>query len=257
MIPVIPWYITLTVVAGAVAVVLAVTFLFSQAAARSGLTPAEQRSVRLGVAGFLGVWLAAVIIAAPSLASLAGADPYALTMVIPFFAVAGPLLVMIGYGSFPLFRRALNGLSVSALIGVQVYRVLGASFILLLAQGQLPAHFAQPAGYGDIAIGLLAPVVALLYARGVRWPAVLWSAVGITDLLVAVGMGTGFATPLLLGVPSRLHAAAAMGAYPMILVPAFAVPIAMMLHVVALRGMVRGRSGGAVLATAPARSPRG
>ena len=46
--------------------------------------------------------------------------------------------------------------SVPALIGVQVYRVVGLLFIVLLAQGQLPAYFAEPAGWGDIFVGLTA-----------------------------------------------------------------------------------------------------
>jgi hypothetical protein len=239
MIPVIPWYITAVVVSGAVILIIAVWQLFALAASRSGLTREGQTPVLFGVGAYLLLWFVAVLLASPSLASLAGADPYALTLVIPFFAVAGPLVAFVAYRRFESFRQVLNALPLPGVIGVQTFRVLGATFIVLLAQGQLPAHFALPAGWGDVAVGLVAPVVALLLARGTKWPALIWNVVGLTDLITAVGMGTGIATPFLVpGVTSRLPAAAAMGAFPMILVPAFAVPIAMMLHLVSLRGIL-------------------
>ena len=51
------------------------------------------------------------------------------------------------------------------IVGVQLYRALGAIFLILYAAGKLPGLFAWPAGIGDIAIGFLAPVVGLAYAR--------------------------------------------------------------------------------------------
>src|SRR4029077_14577918 len=44
------------------------------------------------------------------------------------------------------------------LVGVQLYRALGVIFLILYATGKLPSLFAWPAGIGDIAIGLLAPI---------------------------------------------------------------------------------------------------
>ena len=61
--------------------------------------------------------------------------------------------------------------------------------------GKLPSLFAWPAGVGDIAIGLLAPVVGLAYARAPREAVGLvraWNVFGIFDLVVAVT--TGFMT---------------------------------------------------------------
>lgn len=63
--------------------------------------------------------------------------------------------------------RLLNAIPQSWLIGIQFYRALGLIFLVLNAQGRLPSLFALPAGAGDAAVGLLAPVVALAYARGV------------------------------------------------------------------------------------------
>jgi hypothetical protein len=55
-------------------------------------------------------------------------------------------------------RRAAEAASLPALIGVQVYRVLGVLFVILLTLGQLPAHIAKPAGWGDIFIGITGPI---------------------------------------------------------------------------------------------------
>jgi hypothetical protein len=59
--------------------------------------------------------------------------------------------------------------------------------------------------------------------------------VGLLDLIVAVGMGTGFLAPFLApGLGSQVPPAAAMGVFPMIVVPIFAVPISVILHLLAL-----------------------
>jgi hypothetical protein len=90
-----------------------------------------------------------------------------------------------------------------------------------------------------VAIGLAAPVVALALVRGTRHARTLgigWNVLGLLDLVVAVGMATSL-FPLLAG--ERLHAAAAMGVYPLILVPTFGVPVAVLLHLVALRRLRR------------------
>ena len=158
------------------------------------------------------------------------------------------VLVLVALRAAPLFRRALKGASLPALHGVQVYRTVGVVFVILLAQGQLPAHFAFPAGWGDIAIGLAAPFVALALARGVRGAvplAVGWNALGLLDLVVAVGMGTGFLAPYLAPeLGGRVPPAAAMGVLPMILVPAFAVPISVLLHLLTWAQDPAGGAGG-------------
>jgi hypothetical protein len=80
-------------------------------------------------------------------------------------------------------------------VGVQSYRVLGAIFLVMYVQGRMPAAFALPAGAGDVAIGLLAPIVAVAYARGVpgRESLVMgWNLLGLLDLANAIT--TGFLT---------------------------------------------------------------
>ena len=83
----------------------------------------------------------------------------------------------------------------SWLIGVQLYRALGVIFLILYATDKLPGLFAWPAGLGDVLVGVLAPVVAIAYARAPDRNTDLvfaWNLFGLADLIVAVT--TGFLT---------------------------------------------------------------
>jgi hypothetical protein len=132
--------------------------------------------------------------------------------------------------------RLLDAVPQSWLVGVQFYRVLGLIFLLMNAAGRLPSTFALPAGWGDVAVGLLAPIVAVAYARGVAGRELLirgWNALGLLDLAVAIT--TGFLTSpsafqmLSFDAPNEL-----ISAYPLVMVPVFAVPLAVLLHVASL-----------------------
>jgi hypothetical protein len=245
MIPVIPWYITLVVSATGVAIAVSLWIIVSRAAGRSDLPPADRRRVRLGTAVFLGVWLGAALLFAPPPASVQGLSPFALAPQIPLFAAASFVTVAIALWRSASLRHALSAGSLPLLIGAQAWRAIGIVFIILLAQGQLPAHFALPAGWGDVAIGLTAPLVGIALARGLRGARALaftWNAVGLLDLVVAVGMGTGMLAPLLMPeLGPRVPAAAAMGVFPMILIPTFAVPVAMMMHLIAIGLLAKRR----------------
>jgi hypothetical protein len=241
MIPEIPSLVTLVTVATALIIPVAVWQIVSRGATRADLTPAVRRRVQVGTAVFLGGWALLALVLAPPASSLVGQDPYTLTLLIPAFATGGIGLALALIAASPALRRALDGASLPALVGVQFYRVLGLQFVILAALGQLPDRFAQPAGWGDVAIGLAAPLVALAIARGAshaRATGIAWNLLGLLDLFVAVGMGTGM-LPMLTG--ARLPAAAAMGVYPLILVPTFAVPVAVLLHLVALRRLRHSR----------------
>ena len=77
----------------------------------------------------------------------------------------------------------------SWIVGVQLYRVLGVIFLVLYASGKIPGAFALPAGIGDVLTGLLAPIVALGYARGrpgAERRVLAWNVFGLLDLVVAV-----------------------------------------------------------------------
>jgi hypothetical protein len=143
----------------------------------------------------------------------------------------------------PTWRRVADAIPAESLISVQIFRLIGGIFLPLYAIGSLPRQFALPAGWGDVAVGLLAPLVALAVrnqARGARPLALGWNLFGFVDLLVAVGMGTGY---LLLAVQPGLHvppSAPAMTFFPLVLIPTFAVPLGFILHIYSIRRTLRG-----------------
>jgi hypothetical protein len=135
----------------------------------------------------------------------------------------------------------LDALPPSWLVGLQVYRVLGGAFLVQLALGHLSPVFALPAGIGDVTVGVLALPVAFYLARyeeSGRAIAVGWNMLGILDLVVAITLG-------FLASTGRLGIAPRPLVYPLVMVPAFAVPLSLILHGVSLWQLKRsvGRSG--------------
>lgn len=237
MIPDIPWYVTAIILGANAVAALGVWLIVARAAGRSGLAPSAARNVRVGSGIFLFGWLGLALLLAPDPASLAARDRFYITPLIPLFALGATVVLLAAVGLSPALRRTLGAVWLPAVHGVQLYRAIGATFLVLMASGKLPAHFALPAGWGDVAVGLAAPLVALALAHrvaGSRALAAAWNVVGLVDLVVAVGMGTGYLAPLLAPHLGHVPPAAAMGVFPLVLVPTFAVPVSVMLHVLGL-----------------------
>jgi len=128
------------------------------------------------------------------------------------------------------FREFALSLDPRVLTIVQSWRIAGFVFVVLYVYGILPGIFANPAGWGDIAIGLTAPWVAMKLAEpGHRKGFIVWNALGILDLVVAVTTGT----------TSRLvhpHGLAgdAMTVLPLSIVPTFLVPLFLIMHIIVI-----------------------
>ena len=160
-------------------------------------------------------------------ASSALPPPIALAIVIP--TVLGCALL-----AFAPVRQAIERVPLQWLVGVQAYRVVGGLFLVAWLQDDVPGAFALPAGIGDVLVGLAAPVVALAIvhdgAARARTRVLAWCALGIADLVVAVGCG-------FLTAPSAFQQLAlddpnaAITSYPLVLIPVFAVPVSIVLHV--------------------------
>ena len=142
--------------------------------------------------------------------------------------------------------EVLDAMPASWLIGLQVYRVLGGIFLVGWARGVIPSLFALPAGIGDVTTGLLAlPVADSLAARnsGAARAGVAWNIFGLVDFTIAVGIGMATAPgPFQLIVPSVPNTG--LGLYPTVLIPAFAVPSSILLHVLSLRQLRRASRRG-------------
>jgi hypothetical protein len=234
----IPTYLPYFVFTGTLTAVAAILYGLNRALADASWAIADRtRTFRVSAAILIG-WLALSIALAAAGAYHVGATGIPTVQ----YGILLPILI----GSVLIWRSATVARIIDAvpqpwLIGVQLYRALGVIFLILYATGQLPGLFAWPAGVGDIAVGLLAPVVALAYARAPRDTAGLvraWNAFGILDLVVAVTTGfitaPSFIQPIVVQPNSEL-----MTVLPMVLIPVYLVPLSIMLHIASLAKLHR------------------
>ncbi|TMR89913.1 hypothetical protein [Nonomuraea basaltis] len=131
--------------------------------------------------------------------------------------------VVVAYLASARFRSYLLDLDRMLVLAVQMWRVIGIAFLFALAFGQLPAGFAVPAGVGDIATGLAAVGVVMALSRGrlTRRRFYAFTALGVTDFLVAFAVGLPLAPPGLV-------------TWPLALYPAFMVPLFLILHLISV-----------------------
>jgi hypothetical protein len=241
--PVIPWYVS-PIVVGMVIVLAFWTYRLVARGVGAASLPAQTGArVRRTAALFLGSWLVLALVLARSSPSVDAAGNGVVPIALPFFALVslGAALGLLVLS--PTWRRVVDSIPAESLISVQIYRLIGGIFLPLYAIGSLPGQFALPAGWGDLAVGFLAPFVALAVrnqVRGARPLALGWNLFGFADLFVAVGLGTGY---LLLALQPGLHTppgAAAMTFFPLVLIPTFAVPLGFILHIYSIRRSLRG-----------------
>jgi hypothetical protein len=160
--------------------------------------------------------------------------------------VPGPVL---GFGAlvigglaawfwWPAFRDTLLALPLSALIGINTFRIGGVFFLILFAQGRLSPPFAQSAGWGDIITGLVAIPLAAMAAAGTlpsRRLVAAWNAFGALDLFAAILLGA-LSSP---GTPFRLFTegpgTVVMATLPWVMIPTILVPLWLLVHLTIAR----------------------
>ena len=152
-------------------------------------------------------------------------------------AVVLPIAVFFGlYSANPAFRTLVLSADLRFVTMVQSWRVAGFAFLALYAHGVLPGVFAFPAGLGDIAIGVTAPLVVMALVNRPEFSGsptfVIWHLLGIFDFVVAVGTGVlaSGAFPGIVDGPTT----APMEVLPLSIIPAIFVPLFTMLHLTVL-----------------------
>ena len=125
------------------------------------------------------------------------------------------------------------------LMGLESFRLLVEIFLdQLWRDGQLPRMMTFHGANFDILIGASAPIVAWLFASGKisERTALLWNVAGIAMLANVAVRGA-------LTTPGRLHLIAtevpnaAIGSFPFSYIPGLMVPLALILHVLAIRAL--------------------
>jgi hypothetical protein len=170
-----------------------------------------------------------------------GAPALGLTVVLPIAALVG------AYFALPSIRDVMTRTSLPALIAVHAIRLLGYTFIGLYAEGRLPAPFAPSAGWGDMFIGATALPLAwavMRFGARVRPLVLLWNALGVADLVVALTLG-----PLSAPGPLQVFVgppdSSPMTTLPWLIIPGFLVPILFFIHVVIFYRLARTEASAA------------
>jgi hypothetical protein len=178
--------------------------------------------------GLIGVWFLLSL----SASALKGFENFSTRPRLPFgLAILTPIVLFsLWYAASAGFRQFALTLNPRTLTMVQAWRIGGFVFLVLHAHDILPGIFALPAGWGDIAIGATAPLMAMKLAHSDhRKGFILWQALGMLDLVMAVSLGTlaGLIRPE--GITTG-----AMTVLPLSLIPTFAVPLLIIFHVICI-----------------------
>ena len=208
------------------------------------LAMAQTLAGRVTVLAALGAWFVLVLAfgATGALSPPGGGAPaLGLAVVLPVAALVS------AYFALPSVRNAMTTTPLPALIAIHAIRLLGVLFVVLYAQGRLPAPFAPSAGWGDVFIGATALPLAWAVTRfgaAMRPLVFLWSAAGAADLIAAVTLGA-------LSAPGPLQVfvgppdSSPMTSLPWLIIPGFLVPCLMFTARRDLRPAREGGSGDA------------
>jgi hypothetical protein len=230
-----PGYLWAIIIAGITAIPAATCVMLYGGAVRAGLGRTRAALLAGGAAVVLGGWFtASAVIAGHGWyhTRLGHGVPWMPVAVIGFFGL------LLALRRIPVVARALAAPGTASRLELpQSFRAAeGTAFLILMGLGHLPALFALPAGLGDIAAGIAAPLVATRLAQGGGRRAALWhSAFGMTDLVVALTLGTLTGFQLVNVTPSG----SLISELPLALVPTAAVPLLFALHVTSVAALVR------------------
>lgn len=160
-------------------------------------------------------------------------------LIVPFIAIG--FITLFFWLRFlykmPFLQNIASSIPVHWLVAVQVFRFMGIGFLSFYALGLIPGEFALPTGWGDVLVGVTAvPVAILLWMKQAfaKKLAIWWNYLGIADLTMALILGNiTFPRPIqmLHTTPDNLLIAL----YPLVMVPLFAVPLSLLLHMFTLR----------------------
>jgi len=212
----------------------------------AGLPTTRSSGIRVNVIVVLAVWFVLVVSLGAEGVFLGPPGKPPIAMALGFSA---PLLLFFAWLRLSRsFREFVLSLDLRLITGMQAWRWEGFGFLALYANHVLPAGFAITAGLGDMAIAFFAPWMMLRLIRRPDFAAsaafVRWNVLGILDLVVAISLGAISAT-LAAAHPEEISTTP-MATLPLLLIPAFQVPLFIMLHATALmQGRQMARQGAA------------
>jgi len=205
-------------------------FAMNQGVARSPFDNAQKSKCRRTINVVTFIWTVAVWVASlTSVTNFHAGDHWPRIAISLFLPVLAALVLLL----HPTVNTVVKNIPVAILVGVQAFRLAGFVFLIIPGLGLLPHAFVI-GGYGDIATGVLAIVAGVMLAKkssSATFWFVLFSVVGLSDLINVAGL-LFYYFPIWNGtVPSS----AALTDFSLVMVPALAAPMALILHLYAIR----------------------
>lgn len=230
-----PPYVTLAIIATCLFVSTALSILVTHGLHKADIAPDQRRGFAVKFLAYIAVWLCLVLGMSYVNVFVPSSDQ---TFPILGVSILGSVIL----GIVLLARSAtatqiLKSLPIHLFATIQVYRVLGLVFLLMQSDGLLSAFFAVSTGWGDIFVGVTAPLVGFLLWKDVRRFRLVgfaWCIVGISDLLLVLYKAINSA-PGPLQTTSFELPTVAIGYFPFAVIPLLVVPISMILHVQMIR----------------------
>ncbi|MFN8713093.1 MAG: hypothetical protein ACK5Z2_09615 [Bacteroidota bacterium] len=143
-----------------------------------------------------------------------------------------PLMIFLVLVVFNLpFWKAINReTKASAFIRIHLFRLIGSFLLILSLLHQLPLVFGLIAGLGDVITALTSIYVARIIEQkksNSKAIALVWNTFGLLDILATSTMAIVFTK---LSIETGSAGVDALGKFPFCLIPAFAPPIIIFLH---------------------------
>jgi hypothetical protein len=163
---------------------------------------------------------------------------------VPLLAT-GMLILLVLFLAVGPFRRTLNAVPQSWLVGAQIGRLVGFLVLSFGLAGTIPMSFAGPAGWGDGITGVFAPVVAfMLYRRvpGAALATLIWNAWGFGDLINVARLAS-LTTPGTSAFDPGLGDSSNFSLFPTGLLQVLYGPLYIVLHVFTFRELIRQALG--------------
>lgn len=158
---------------------------------------------------------------------------------VPPLVMSGITLPVLIYYLNENLRSYIWSIEIKHLSIFHVWRIVAALvFFHYGSQNLLPKQFVIDAGYGDLAVGLLLPVVLMLKGGDSKYLA--FHIFGMLDFVVAVS--TGFTFNAILHHPLMAN----ITTFPIVLIPLYGVPVTGALSIMTLDRLLRRFSSRAV-----------
>ncbi|MEL7122934.1 MAG: hypothetical protein AAFO07_26030 [Bacteroidota bacterium] len=140
------------------------------------------------------------------------------------------LFLLVVIFNLPIYKRILNQLALSDLVGVHIFRLIGSFFILLTIYGALPKSMGLIAGIGDVLIAISSIPIAYAIknksknALTIVW---IWNTLGLIDILLTSTLAQVFTKR---AIETGMPGVEVLAQFPFCFIPAFAPATIIFLH---------------------------